>query len=303
MVLLTRHAPDLKTWIDYHLYYMEVTHIFIDVEDTPDFDRVWRSLSTADQDRITVWKSSVSLLDPRPLNNYEMLQQRQMSSMKRAQAASREMNINWLVHIDDDELLYSHQHRKIGEILASVPVEFDQVIFPNFEAAFRSLDTKDCFKEAREMIVERRSFVGYTNGKSALRITQKDAAPDFAHGWNQTWPISIWYLVGLSPLSLLHFESCSYDRWQEKFWWLGNTSPKEVDKIPFKYYRESISRMSKCNTRREAGETFEDPDDECSQVLLKKLWSYWKTADSPRLAREDLGPITIPWDSINASVK
>jgi len=136
IVLLTRRAPDLQNWLRYHLDYMGVKHVFMDVEDTPGFDAVWKSLSQADRDRVTVWTPARDGTpgDSRPQDDYTTLQNRQLVAMSRAKKESKQMGIEWLLHIDDDELLYAPMQRPIGEILNSVPQGFDQAYIPNVEA-------------------------------------------------------------------------------------------------------------------------------------------------------------------------
>merc|ERR1719393_76883 len=60
IVLLSRRAPDLKTWLQYHVEYMGVKHVFMDVEDSPDFDKDWQALPEALRSHVTVWKQPAS---------------------------------------------------------------------------------------------------------------------------------------------------------------------------------------------------------------------------------------------------
>lgn len=308
IVLLSRRAPDLKTWLQYHLDYMGVKHIFMDVEDSPHFDEAWQTLSKADQDRVTVWKASATgnQDDSRPADDYTTLQARQLQAMRRAKAASKQMGIEWLLHIDDDELLYAPLHRPIGEILASVPKGFSQAYLPNVEAIYDSADVKSCFTETAKVNMNRYTFVSYANGKAAVRVSDDAAVPAGPHQWRtpEGLEVSSIHLDAEtfgSPLWLVHFESCPFTRWEDKFWELGNTSPEKVNGIPFKFYKESITRMMHCRTRKAKGDSFlEEDGEECSQRSLKDLWSRWKTKRNPKIREIDLMPITIPWGQIQA---
>lgn len=309
IVLLSRRPPDLKTWLQYHLGYMGVKHVFMDVEDSPHFDQAWETLSKAEQERVTVWKKHPSSTngDARPVDDYTTLQDRQLVAMQRAKEASKAMGVEWLLHIDDDELLYAPLHMPIGQILNSVPVGYDQAYIPNVEAVYGSPDVQSCFTETTKVNMDRHAFVSYANGKAAVRVSNSDAVPAGPHQWKRSdgGEISSIYLEAEafgSPVWLLHFESCPFVRWQEKFWELGNTSPERVKAIPFKFYKESITRMQHCRSRKEAGETFiQASSDECSQSELKGLWSHWKTFKNPALRAADLMPISIPWDMIRNS--
>jgi len=288
---------------------MGVTHVFMDVEDTPHFDESWNTLSKADQDRVTVWKAGDigSGGDIRPADDYTTLQARQLAAMTQAKVAAKQMGIDWLLHIDDDELLYTPLHRPIGEVLGSLPQSFMQAYIPNVEAVYSSSDVKSCFEETSKVNMNRYTFVSYANGKAAVRVADDDAVPAGPHQWrtHQGVELSSIHLDAEtfgSPLWLVHFESCPFTRWEDKFWELGNTSPDKVNGIPFKFYKQSISRMMHCRKRKEAGQSFiENDSDECSQTALKHLWSRWKTAENPAIRQQDVMPITIPWDKIKAS--
>lgn len=65
IVTLSRHPPDLNTWIRYHLHYAGVEHIFIKSEDSPETAELIRQLPTEDQAKVTLWESAASL---RPAN-------------------------------------------------------------------------------------------------------------------------------------------------------------------------------------------------------------------------------------------
>merc|ERR1740138_668733 len=227
--------------------------------------------------------------------------------MSRAKMACKQMGIDWLLHIDDDELLYAPLHRPIGEILSSVPTGFDQAYIPNVEAIYDSPEVKSCFTQTSTVNMNRYTFVSYANGKAAVRVSDDDAEPAGPHQWRTSQGIEVSSIhldaeTFGSPVWLVHFESCPFARWEDKFWELGNTSPEKVNGIPFKFYKQSITRMQQCRNRKEGGETFlQESGDECSEVALKDLWSHWKTMENPHLKEGDLMPIKIPWDKIKAS--
>jgi|Transcript_9416 hypothetical protein len=308
IVLLSRRPADLKSWLQYHLEYMGVKRVFMDVEDTPHFDDAWHSLSDSLREKVEVWKANATSDhgDKRPADDYTTLQARQLVAMRRAKKRSVELGIDWLLHIDDDELLYTPLHRPIGKVLSSVPEGFDQAYIPNVEAIYDSPDVKSCFTETSNVNMNRYTFVSYANGKAAVRVADDDAFPAGPHQWRTSQGLEV-NSIHLdaetfgSPVWLVHFESCPFSRWEDKFRELGNTSPDKVKAIPFPYYRDSISRFMRC--RSSSDESFLQADGECSQASLKELWSRWKTRKNPKIRSEDLMPISIPWDQIKASSK
>jgi len=306
IVMLSRHPPDLNTWIRYHLHHEGVEHIFVRAEDSPQISESVQQLSAQDQAKVTLWATpSPSLLglsstDSRPVDDYTTLQARQTAAMARARDACSQMGIDWLIHIDDDELLYSPQSRKIGDLLAAVPSNLAQAYLPNVEAVYTSPEVKNCFAQTDKVNLNRYTFQSYANGKSAVRVAASEAYPAGPHQWrnakNQELPSVHLDQEPFGPaLMVIHYESCPFSRWQDKFWELGNTSPDKISQIPFQFYRESISRMQTC---RSSGPQHSLSLLGCDEGSLMQLWSEWKTAANPSLKSEDLMPIHIPWQAI-----
>mmetsp|Transcript_7722 Transcript_7722/g.18545 ORF Transcript_7722/g.18545 Transcript_7722/m.18545 type:complete len:410 (+) Transcript_7722:33-1262(+) len=303
IVMLSRHPPDLKTWIRYHLHHAGVEHIFIKAEDSPQVAELVRQLPAADQEKVSVWESSAASLlgvDSRPPDDYTTLQARQTAVMARAKSACEEKGIDWLIHIDDDELLYTPQHRTIGDLLAAVPSAFLQAYLPNVEAVYNSPEVESCFEQTDKVNLNRYTFQSYANGKSAVRVAAKEVHPAGPHLWRDSLNQDL-QSVHLdqepfgAPIMVVHYESCPFSRWQDKFWELGNTSPESISRIPFPFYRKSISQMQTC---RSVGKDQSLSSLGCDQASLMQLWSEWKTARNPALKEEDLMPIHIPWEDI-----
>jgi len=296
VVMLSRHPPDLRLWLEYHLGYMGIEHVFMQVEDTPEFNSTWQALHPSRQRQVTVWRApSVSGPDKRPADDYETLQHRQTKAMRLAKEASVNMGIQWLVHIDDDELLYAPIHRPVGDILAAMPGGFDQVYIPNSEAIYPSADVQNCFAQTTEININAFKFVSYANGKAAVRVSDSAAVPAGPHQWRdlQGRELPSIHLDAQpfgAPLMVVHFESCPFSRWEDKYWELGNTPAWKVNRIPFRFYRESIEKMQNCR----AGGS----DPECSDEALRSFWASWKTEANSDLRRQDLMPIRIPWPQI-----
>jgi len=301
VVLLSRRPPDLKLWLMYHIGYMSVDHVFLQVEDSPLFNQTWSSLSPSLRSHITVWRTpGRSDSDPRPLDDYETLQRRQLSAMARARDAAVALGIAWLIHIDDDELLYAPMHRPLFELFGALPSTVDQAFIPNVEAVYPSVAVQNCFAETKEVNMNPYTFASYANGKSAVRLTDGagEVAPAGPHMWryqagDQLPSLHLDHEPFGAPLMVVHFESCPFNRWESKFWELGNTSPGKVQSIPFPFYRESLERMQSCS-----GEAHNDPDSICSEHSLQSFWAQWKTPANPSLAKKDLMPLNIPWKDI-----
>lgn len=312
LVTVSRRPTDFGTWLRYHLDYMGVEHIFLHLEDTPGFHEFWQGVPAAHKNRVTLWEDSLASevdAEHRPSDDYTTLQARQIATMKRARETSMSMGIDWLLHIDDDELLYSPEGKPIGQILAGLPTTVEQAYVPNVEAVYPSSDTKSCFPEVAQANTNPYTYVSYVNGKAAVRVTgaDDDMIPAGPHQWQST--------VGLmvpsihldqepfgTPVFVLHFESCPVWRWEEKYWELGNTTPEKLKAIPFGFYRESIQKMQHCGKWRPGspGVAGQTPPPECTEAALKSLWASHKTMKNPAFRAQDMMPIQIPWSSILA---
>uniref|UniRef100_A0A452XHZ2 Glycosyltransferase family 92 protein n=1 Tax=Aegilops tauschii subsp. strangulata TaxID=200361 RepID=A0A452XHZ2_AEGTS len=136
--------------------------------------------------------------------NYELFV-KQSLNMEMAIVMARESGMDWIMHLDTDELLYpgGASEYSIRRLLADVPEDVDMVIFPNYESSVERDDIKDPFSEVSMfkknydhlpkdtyfgMYKEATRgnpnyFITYGNGKSAARI-QDHLRPNGAHRWH-----------------------------------------------------------------------------------------------------------------------
>lgn len=113
--------------------------------------------------------------------------------------------VEWLLHIDTDELMYPGGTRSFSlqELLSSVPQSVDLLIFPNYESLPERTDVSEPFEEvtlfkrnyahtessayfAAYNTVARGNpnyFITYGNGKSAARLVP-GLRPNGAHRWH-----------------------------------------------------------------------------------------------------------------------
>nr|BAK05233.1 predicted protein [Hordeum vulgare subsp. vulgare] len=136
--------------------------------------------------------------------NYELFV-KQSLNMEMAIVMARESGMDWIMHLDTDELLYpgGAPEYSIRRLLADVADDVDMVIFPNYESSVERDDIKDPFSEVSMfkknydhlpkdtyfgMYKEATRgnpnyFITYGNGKSAARI-QDNLRPNGAHRWH-----------------------------------------------------------------------------------------------------------------------
>lgn len=130
---------------------------------------------------------------------------RQSLNMEMGIELAQAAGVDWLLHVDTDELMYpaGTQTFSLKELLGSVPDNVDALVFPNYESLTERTDVEDPFTE---VTLFKRSyshvhsedyfssygtvargnpnyFTTYGNGKSAARV-QPGMRPNGAHRWH-----------------------------------------------------------------------------------------------------------------------
>ena len=77
-------------------------------------------------------------------------------------------------------------------------------------------------------------MLAYRNGKSAGRVADADW-----HGPHRF--TGSYYVVPVSKACVLHFESCLYEQWRNKFIKHREIDEEKKKDIPFPFYRDSIT--------------------------------------------------------------
>ncbi|KAJ9190604.1 hypothetical protein P3X46_001789 [Hevea brasiliensis] len=136
--------------------------------------------------------------------NYELFV-KQSLNMEMAIVMARDAGMDWILHLDTDELIHpaGSSEYSLIQLLLDVPGNVDMVIFPNYESSVERDDVKDPFSEVSMfkknydhlpkdtyfgMYKESTRgnpnyFLTYGNGKSVARI-QDHLRPNGAHRWH-----------------------------------------------------------------------------------------------------------------------
>lgn len=169
---------------------VKVVHRTKDLEEKQAKSRIWNE----------TWLSSFFF---RPCN-YELFV-KQSLNMEMAIVMAREANMDWIIHLDTDELLHPAGAREysLRQLLLDVPNNVDMVVFPNYESAIERDDIKEPFSEVSMFKknydhVTKETYFGlykeatrgnpnyfltYGNGKAAARV-QDHLRPNGAHRWH-----------------------------------------------------------------------------------------------------------------------
>ncbi|CAL1385734.1 unnamed protein product [Linum trigynum] len=130
---------------------------------------------------------------------------KQSLNMEMAIVMAREEGMDWILHLDTDELIHpaGAPEYSLRRLLSDVPEDVNMVVFPNYESSVERDDIKEPFSQVsmfkknydhlpREVYFgsyreatrgNPNYFLTYGNGKSAARV-QDDLRPNGAHRWH-----------------------------------------------------------------------------------------------------------------------
>jgi hypothetical protein len=167
---------------------------------------------------------------------------RQIVNADMALTLAGDDRLDWLIHLDVDELLYADDH--ICNYLRNAPPCVGQVIYPNYEALPESSDICDYFKEvtlfkknpcfcspaAVDKWLDRTGrtwfYVAYCNGKAAVRIaTGVSTAGVHIFDISKTR----YDTVIARDHIILHYPNCGLERFRLKYRARGNFPDKCFD--------------------------------------------------------------------------
>lgn len=222
---LIRKPIDLPLWLRYHRKY-GVKHFYIRLEDSPG----WEDYLKAQPD---IWYEIAKSDEG---NNFQTLMYRQVEFVNRLLNEKIVKDVDWLFHIDCDELMHGSY-----DFLSSLPSDIKVVNMENAEAVFDEKNMDTCFKATHFLRcgIQGTPCKSYVNGKSGARVEADIslAGPhNFAYKGNFEGPHI--HKIPFEKMHILHYDSCSFGAWAEKFRHMGKNVK---DPIPFPHYVESIT--------------------------------------------------------------
>lgn len=234
LATMTKNPVDFEVWLRYHLD--KFSHIFLRVEDTPHLKHVIDKVDH--RGKLTV--EYVDGVDNK--DSYYTQQDRQEQFVNKCAQMALQMGIDFILHIDDDELfLLRNNHRNISSLISKlkIPSHISNLSFRNVEAVYPK-DKGSCFASTKFIDCVKGDCKSYGNGKSMGKVSNnlKVYDPHLFKGPSLDVPIE--------EAVVLHFDSCTYERWYSKFKNLSNISDKKMNDIPFDFYKESIRSLKKC---------------------------------------------------------
>lgn len=254
IAIMVKNPSDFDIWLKYHITYLRFNRIYIRVEDTPGLQLILNKYKNKINYVLIDTKEELKKLKKENLlkNMYFSAMIRQKKYISSTISLARKDEIEYLLHIDDDELLFiSDEFKNVNDLfrfLKKKNPNASEFHFSNIEAVFKK-NKKSCFdtdkfiecKKSRSK--DEPGCKAYINGKSAGNISDEELKYYGPHKLKGTGDR---VNVKKDIAKILHFESCSYDRWYKKFSNMNNMDKEKFNKIPFKFYKDSIEKISKC---------------------------------------------------------
>ncbi|CAH9062619.1 unnamed protein product [Cuscuta europaea] len=180
-------------------------HVSKVLESIPGVSVIYRTRELEEkQEKSRIWNETwLSSFFYKPCN-YELFV-KQSLNMEMGIVMAREAGMDWIFHLDTDELIHPAGTREfsVRELLADIPSHTDMVVFPNYESSVERDNIKEpfsevsMFKKSYDHLIKETYFANYKdatrgnpnyfltygNGKSAARI-KDHLRPNGAHRWH-----------------------------------------------------------------------------------------------------------------------
>ena len=217
---MMKNPKNIETWLEMHRT-LGIDKFYIRLEDSPE---LVASLKSQPDVKLDISQSS-------GVNEYVEIQNRQGKMVENALLEARKDGIDWLIHIDSDEIL-----RGDLEEIKHLPETTRTFWMQNYEALYSNVPSENdnCFRAKKFMDCSVDKCVSYVNGKGGGRTT-KDVSVAGPHRFVSSLTDDDKPRI---KVVVEHYESCDFEKYKEKYMNLSKQSTN--NHIPFPYYNDSI---------------------------------------------------------------
>jgi len=236
VVTMTKKPIDFDIWIDHYLNKLNINSIFLRIEESPETENIIKKYNKKGNIYPIFVNEKID-----NSNSYYVQMDRQKDFVNQTIEKCRKMGIEYLIHIDDDELFHINKNKfkNVQEFFESIHSQvtnsnLSNIHFQNFEAVFPE-NKKHCFDTNKFLDCKLGNCKSYCNGKSATNVslnTQFFGPHNFSG-----------MVLNVNPedACVLHFDSACFEKWYQKFENLSHiTSEEKFNNIPFAFYKNSI---------------------------------------------------------------
>ena len=281
LVSMTRKPVDLMTWLLYHRERCGIERFYLRIEDTPALEALLREMP---------WKDCVEAVFATGQRDYFQQMDRQDRHIYDVLPAARTAGLEFLLHIDDDELLYCPSGvNDLHHALSRAPPGASNLKVLNLEAVLPHADVTSPFREVTAFRHRPHEFCAYGNGKSIGRLSDPLLRPAGPHNYSRGSAAAGSKEGGTHELSptvavVLHYESSALAMWRHKYTDLlrrhGDRRNRQQvrDRAPSLFYEESMAAMA-----RVAAAHGDADASAAAEADARALFCKWKLAPAPAL--------------------
>jgi hypothetical protein len=249
IAVMMRKPTDVALWFEHHRS-VGISRFYVRLEDSPGVAAFLRTQSDV------YFEEGVSDTE----NNYTNQITRQRDFVNKMLPKAREEGVDWVIHIDVDELLEGN----VQKTLADLPTNMLIGKLKNAEAVYKD-NEPTCFSAKKFIRCDKGGpCTAYINGKGCGRPVDGvtlGGAHDFVY--NGKVDPAVTYQIPFDDLHVLHYDSCSLGTWLEKFAHMSKKA--KLDDIVFPYYKKSIEVAVKAKELYKENKMRED---------LDSAWTY-----------------------------
>jgi len=226
IVSMMRRPKDIDEWLEYHRA-MGIIRFYIRLEDSEDLEEYLRGQKDI---TLEIGKSTGK-------DEYKEIQIRQCTMVDAALKKAEEDNINWLLHIDCDELLEGDldEFHKLSDKVRTIVMNNKEAVYKDIprekDMCFSAVKFRDCTDSSS-------GCVSYVNGKSGGRAVY-DVKCFGPHRFTSN---RVDAEEKTLDMKILHFESCDFNTYKQKF---KHVAKDPKSDIPFPYYNDSVAAARK----------------------------------------------------------
>ena len=271
IVCMTKRPTALSTWLSYHRLVCGIDRFYLRVEDTPELAVLLGSAP---------WDACVEAEYSSGVRDYFLQVDRQNQHINSVLPRARAAGFAYLLHIDDDELLYCAGNMSgLHAALSNAPASTSNLHVHNLEALLPHAECVNPFTEVVAFRHDTADFCAYANGKSFGRLSDATLRAAGPHNFGSA-PSRTHQLPPAAAV-ILHFESANATVWRAKYLDLacqhaGSDAVRQ--QAPSAFYSDSMRALSAVVGAQAAGDAgaLRSAEEDASA-----LYARWKLARMP----------------------
>ena len=271
IVCMTKRPLDLLTWLTYHREVCGVRRFYLRVEDTP---------GASDVLGAAPWVDCVEVEYGTGERDYFRQMDRQNRHVDAVVPRARAAGLCFLLHIDDDELLYcAGGVAGLHVALANAPASTGNLQVDNLEALPPHAHCSNPFAEVTAFRHNTSDFCAYANGKSFGRLGDPTLRASGPHRFS-CFPSKTHQLPPTAAV-VLHYESANAKVWHDKYAALSRQhagSRAVREQAPTLFYDESMRAIGAVVAAEASGEL---DVLEAAKASAMGLYAKWKLLRTP----------------------